>query len=112
MSKSTSRDASSGCNAAASPVATWKVIREYRHVRRSITGATIAAASGSVAPIRSSPAVFVIQFRRTMTPELRQSIVDGGYWLREPGPNCQVVVAYMHPASAARCSLPSRPTRF
>jgi pyruvate dehydrogenase E1 component len=36
----------------------------------------------------------VEQIRRTMTPELRQSIVDGAYWLREPGPNCQVVVAY------------------
>ncbi len=29
-----------------------------------------------------------------MSDELRQSIVDGAYWLREPGPNCQVVVAY------------------
>ena len=29
-----------------------------------------------------------------MTPELRQGIVDGAYWLREPGRNCQVVVAY------------------
>ena len=29
-----------------------------------------------------------------MTPDLRQAIVDGAYWLREPGPNCQVVVAY------------------
>src|ERR1700674_5770171 len=29
-----------------------------------------------------------------MTPELRQAVVDGAYWLREPGPNCQVVVAY------------------
>lgn len=35
----------------------------------------------------------VEQIRRTMTPGLRQSIVDGAYWLREPGPNCQVVVA-------------------
>ena len=34
------------------------------------------------------------QIERTMTPTLRQSIVDGAYWLREPGPNCQVVVAY------------------
>jgi pyruvate dehydrogenase E1 component len=34
------------------------------------------------------------QIRRAMTPELRQSIVDGAYWLRKPGPNCQVVVAY------------------
>ncbi|MEA2954764.1 MAG: pyruvate dehydrogenase component, partial [Alphaproteobacteria bacterium] len=34
------------------------------------------------------------QLGREMTPELRQAIVDGAYWLREPGPNCQVVVAY------------------
>jgi pyruvate dehydrogenase E1 component len=36
----------------------------------------------------------VEQIRRAMTPELRRCIVDGAYWLREPGPNCQVVVAY------------------
>jgi pyruvate dehydrogenase E1 component len=36
----------------------------------------------------------VEQIARDMTPALRQSIVDGAYWLREPGPNCQVVVAY------------------
>ena len=34
------------------------------------------------------------QIARAMTPELRQQIVDGAYWLRKPGPNCQVVVAY------------------
>ncbi len=34
------------------------------------------------------------QIKREMTPELRHAIVDGAYWLREPGPNCQVVVAY------------------
>jgi pyruvate dehydrogenase E1 component len=34
------------------------------------------------------------QISRTMTPALGQAIVDGAYWLREPGPNCQVVVAY------------------
>jgi pyruvate dehydrogenase E1 component len=34
------------------------------------------------------------QIQREMTPVLRQAIVDGAYWLREPGPNCQVVVAY------------------
>jgi pyruvate dehydrogenase E1 component len=34
------------------------------------------------------------QIKREMTPALRQSIVDGAYWLREPGPNCQLVVAY------------------
>jgi pyruvate dehydrogenase E1 component len=34
------------------------------------------------------------QIKRTMTSELSQAIVDGAYWLRRPGPNCQVVVAY------------------
>jgi len=36
----------------------------------------------------------VEQIKREMTAELRQAIVDGAYWLRKPGPNCQVVVAY------------------
>src|SRR4029079_16326145 len=36
----------------------------------------------------------VEQIPRTMTPELKRSIIDGAYWLREPGPNCQVVVAF------------------
>jgi pyruvate dehydrogenase E1 component len=36
----------------------------------------------------------VEQIKRAMTPELAQEIVAGGYWLRKPGPNCQVVVAY------------------
>jgi pyruvate dehydrogenase E1 component len=34
------------------------------------------------------------QPKRALTSELRQSIIDGAYWLRRPGPNCQVVVAY------------------
>ncbi|MGE3065133.1 MAG: transketolase [Hyphomicrobiaceae bacterium] len=34
------------------------------------------------------------QPKRAMTAELRQAIIDGAYWMREPGPNCQVVVAY------------------
>ncbi|HEX2555704.1 MAG TPA: transketolase [Microvirga sp.] len=34
------------------------------------------------------------QPQRTMTPGLTQDIVDGAYWMRKPGPNAQVVVAY------------------
>lgn len=37
----------------------------------------------------------VEQIVRTMAPELEQDIVDGGYWLRRPGPNAEIVVAYM-----------------
>jgi pyruvate dehydrogenase E1 component len=36
----------------------------------------------------------VEQPQREMSAELRRNIVDGAYWLREPGPNAQVVVAY------------------
>lgn len=31
---------------------------------------------------------------RAMTPELAEAIVNGGYWMRKPGPNAQIVVAY------------------
>jgi len=31
---------------------------------------------------------------RILTPELSRDIVDGGYWMRKPGPNAQVVLAY------------------
>jgi pyruvate dehydrogenase E1 component len=34
------------------------------------------------------------QIQRELTPELKQGIIDGAYWLRKPGPNCQVIVAY------------------
>jgi pyruvate dehydrogenase E1 component len=37
----------------------------------------------------------VEQIQREITPELKQGIVDGGYWLRKPGPNAEIVVAYM-----------------
>ncbi len=36
----------------------------------------------------------VEQPQRVITPELRAGIIDGAYWLRRPGPNCQLVVAY------------------
>jgi pyruvate dehydrogenase E1 component len=34
------------------------------------------------------------QPQRTMTPELAADVVDGAYWIRRPGPNAQVIVAY------------------
>src|SRR5690606_14578060 len=36
----------------------------------------------------------VVQPVRHMTGALENDIVAGGYWMREPGPNAQVVVAY------------------
>ena len=34
------------------------------------------------------------QPKRTMTTELERGIIDGAYWLREPGPNAEVIIAY------------------
>ncbi len=34
------------------------------------------------------------QPQRIMTPDLQRDITDGAYWLREPGANCDLVVAY------------------
>ena len=34
------------------------------------------------------------QISRTMCPDLRRDIIAGGYWLRRPGPNCQLVIAF------------------
>ncbi len=31
---------------------------------------------------------------RVMTPVLERDIIDGGYWMKRPGPNAQVVIAY------------------
>jgi pyruvate dehydrogenase E1 component len=34
------------------------------------------------------------QLQRIMTPELEAGIAEGAYWLRKPGPNAEVIVAY------------------
>src|SRR5215216_5988653 len=34
------------------------------------------------------------QPQRIMTPDLQGEITDGAYWLRKPGPNCDLVIAY------------------
>jgi pyruvate dehydrogenase E1 component len=34
------------------------------------------------------------QLQRIMTPDLERDIVAGAYWLRKPGPNCELVIAY------------------
>lgn len=35
------------------------------------------------------------QPQRSIDDTLRQHIIDGGYWLRKPGPNAETIVAYM-----------------
>jgi pyruvate dehydrogenase E1 component len=34
------------------------------------------------------------QVQRIMTPDLQRDIAEGAYWLRKPGPNAELVVAY------------------
>src|SRR5260221_2769352 len=34
------------------------------------------------------------QPQRIMTPDLQKGITDGAYWLRKPGPNAELVIAY------------------
>jgi len=36
----------------------------------------------------------VEQPQRIMTPDLQKGITEGAYWLRPPGPNCDLVIAY------------------
>ncbi len=35
-----------------------------------------------------------IEQPRRKADAIRQGVIDGGYWLREPGPGCEVVIAY------------------
>jgi len=34
------------------------------------------------------------QPKRTLDDDFASSIIDGGYWLRPPGPNCEIAIAY------------------
>ncbi len=36
----------------------------------------------------------VEQPHRQMTPELKEDIINGAYWMRKPGPNAEIIVAY------------------
>jgi pyruvate dehydrogenase E1 component len=36
----------------------------------------------------------LVQPSRTMSDELERDIIDGAYWMRRPGPNAQIVVAF------------------
>jgi pyruvate dehydrogenase E1 component len=58
----------------------------FRHMQRE------AGEGGSVYLRLSTRSVE--QPRRAMTAELEKDITEGAYWLREPGPNAEAVVAY------------------
>ncbi len=45
---------------------------------------------------------------RTLDDAMRRAIVDGGYWARKPGPNCDLVIAYqgaVAPEAEMACGL-------
>lgn len=50
-------------------------------------------ASGGSAYLRLSTRQ-IEQPNRMMTPALGEAIINGGYWLRKPGPNAEIVIAY------------------
>ncbi len=58
----------------------------FRHMQRE-------AGEGGSVYLRLSTRTLE-QPQRIMTPDLQRDITDGAYWLRKPGPNCEIVVAY------------------
>jgi pyruvate dehydrogenase E1 component len=59
----------------------------FRHMQRE------GAGEGGSVYLRLSTRT-LDQPQRMMTPDLQEAITDGAYWLRRPGPNCDVVIAY------------------
>ena len=48
------------------------------------------------------------QPQRAMSDALRADIIDGAYWMREPGPNCELIIAYqgvVAPEAIRACGL-------
>src|ERR1700740_1936279 len=59
----------------------------FQHMQREQTG------EGGSVYLRLSTRT-LDQPQRIMTPDLQSGIIEGAYWLRKPGPNCEVVSAY------------------
>ncbi|RJF74044.1 transketolase [Rhodopseudomonas palustris] len=66
----------------------------FAHMQRDDVdgGAEDGMRSGGSVYLRLSTRT-IEQPQRMMTPALQKAIVDGAYWLREPGPNCELVIA-------------------
>lgn len=68
----------------------------FRHMQRDLSDSgdeQSGMRSGGSVYLRLSTRS-VDQPKRIVTPELQRHITDGAYWLRKPGPNAEVVVAY------------------
>jgi pyruvate dehydrogenase E1 component len=62
-------------------------------MQREGKGADDPDAAGGSVYLRLSTRT-IEQIPRAMTPQLASDITRGAYWLRPPGPNCEVVIAY------------------
>jgi pyruvate dehydrogenase E1 component len=72
----------------------------FDHMQRDDAegGAADGMRSGGSVYLRLSTRT-VEQPQRIMTLDLQKAIIDGAYWLREPGPNCDLVIAYSGPVA-------------
>jgi len=73
----------------------------------------LADAAGGAVYIRGST-LPIEQIKRPMDEERRRQIIDGAYWLRPPGPNCELVIAYqgvVAPEAIAAAGLASEDRR-
>jgi pyruvate dehydrogenase E1 component len=68
----------------------------FAHMQRELTDE-----GDELSGMRSGGSVYlrlstrnIDQPQRMMTPDLQKGITDGAYWLRKPGPNAEVVIAY------------------
>jgi pyruvate dehydrogenase E1 component len=68
----------------------------FAHMQRELTDA-----GDDQSGIRNGGSVYlrlstrsIDQPQRMMTPDLQKGITDGAYWLRKPGPNAELVIAY------------------
>jgi pyruvate dehydrogenase E1 component len=65
----------------------------FQHMQRGAGADEAGQRAGGSVYLRLSTRT-IEQPQRMMTPELREGITDGAYWLRKPGANCDLVIAY------------------
>ena len=65
----------------------------FEHMQREGQAGDDPDAAGGSVYLRLSTRT-IDQIPRAMTPQLAGDITQGAYWLRRPGPNCEVVIAY------------------
>ena len=72
----------------------------FDYMQRDGTGPWTRDAGGGSVYLRLSTRPLV-QPQRQITDSLAQDIITGGYWMRRPGPNAEVVIAYQGTTATA-----------